>query len=387
MTRCYNPQINPNFLLGCHPLTLKDHFQDLDRQGIDVDTPILASNDQNDQRSGKKVKTVFQRLAPKRFLGKTHLIKFLYQKQQRQCKHNTLSNYCTAISTFLHFVQTLGRTQIDQLVPEDLEAYIEYEQDLGKKPATLQLRLVGFYSFVRYLVDQQVLPPDRFARKIRIKLPDTLPKAMDPVDIKRLLTVIKDVQDRAMILVMLRTGMRIGELLNLKMDDVRLYEQKILIWEGEKNCTGRSVCLSNDASTALSRWFYCRDPKKVHVFYARGRNTMGYTTAREMMNKYIDKAGLAAKRYTLHSLRHTFATDLLNAGMRLECLQQLLGHSTLEMTLRYARLTDKTRENEYFKAMAIIEGEVTNGADSFNCPFPSSPEAPELFATHDQKLS
>ena len=89
-----------------------------------------------------------------------------------------------------------------------------------------------------------------------------------------------------------------------------------------------------------------------------------------MLQKYLNKAGLAGRNYSLHSLRHTFATDLLNAGMRIECLQQLLGHGSLQMTLRYARLTDKTREQEYFTAMAIIEGEMNDGSDPFDCPLP-----------------
>jgi site-specific recombinase XerD len=66
-------------------------------------------------------------------------------------------------------------------------------------------------------------------------------------------------------------------------------------------------------------------------------------------------AGLQHKGYTIHSLRHTFASELLNAGMRLEYLQLLLGHRNIEITRRYARLTDKSREEEYFRAMAIIE--------------------------------
>ena len=70
---------------------------------------------------------------------------------------------------------------------------------------------------------------------------------------------------------------------------------------------------------------------------------------------YIEKAGLAHRGYTVHTLRHTFATELLNAGMRLECLQVLLGHRCIEETRRYARLTDKTREEEYFRAMSVIE--------------------------------
>ncbi len=77
-----------------------------------------------------------------------------------------------------------------------------------------------------------------------------------------------------------------------------------------------------------------------------------------MFNKYLQKAGLQYNSYTLHCLRHTFATDLLNARMPLECLRVLLGHSNLEITRRYARLSDKTREEEYFTAMdRILKGD------------------------------
>ena len=80
--------------------------------------------------------------------------------------------------------------------------------------------------------------------------------------------------------------------------------------------------------------------------------------------KYLDQAGLAHSRYTLHCLRHTFATDLLNARMPLECLRVLLGHTSLEVTRIYARLTDKTREQEYFMAMErILRGE-SDGNDA-----------------------
>ena len=82
-----------------------------------------------------------------------------------------------------------------------------------------------------------------------------------------------------------------------------------------------------------------------------------------MFIKYLHKAGLQYSGYTLHCLRHSFATELLNAGMRIECLQQLLGHSKLEVTRIYARLSDKAREREYFRAMAIIEGEASDGSD------------------------
>lgn len=78
-----------------------------------------------------------------------------------------------------------------------------------------------------------------------------------------------------------------------------------------------------------------------------------------MFNKYVDTAGLSHRGYTLHCLRHTFATELLNARMPLECLRVLLGHTSLEVTRRYARLSDTTREQEYFSAMErILQGEI-----------------------------
>jgi hypothetical protein len=67
------------------------------------------------------------------------------------------------------------------------------------------------------------------------------------------------------------------------------------------------------------------------------------------------ESGLGHKGYSLHSLRHTFATNMLNAGLRLEVLQQILGHLTIDITLQYARISDMTREDAYFKAMKIIE--------------------------------
>ena len=114
---------------------------------------------------------------------------------------------------------------------------------------------------------------------------------------------------------------------------------------------------------------------------------MSYTAAREVLCKYLDRAKLAHKGYSLHCLRHTCATELLNAGMRLECLQQVLGHSTVEQTRRYARLTDKTREEEYFRAMVRIEGRQSDDRDGAPCEVPTLSEETQLLEPHDQELS
>ena len=177
----------------------------------------------------------------------------------------------------------------------------------------------------------------------------------DPDDANQLLSIIENPRDRAMIMILLRTGMRIGELLNTKTQDLHLRDRKIDIYESEKNRLGRVVYLSDDAMSAVKAWFSIREVHKDFLFYAQGRNTMSYSTARQIFENYLKRAGLTHKGHSLHALRHTFASELLNAGMRIECLQPLLGHSSLDVTRRYARLTDKTREEEYFRAMTIIE--------------------------------
>jgi integrase len=134
--------------------------------------------------------------------------------------------------------------------------------------------------------------------------------------------------------------MRIGELLNTKMIDLNLKEKKIEIFEAQKNRVGRVVYLSSDAISTLRAWIRKRDPAEEYLFYSPQHNMLSYETARYTFKKYINKAGLPHKRYTLHCLRHTYARDMVNADMRLEYLQPILGHSSIEMTRRYARLTD-----------------------------------------------
>ena len=305
---------------------------------------------------------------------------------RRNVSTQTLKTAFTAIQSFQAFLQNCGKFDLRSLTQEDLEAFVESQQDRGLKPLSVKNNLRQVQTFLRYLIAGGIVSSDVLARPIRIKVPDALPRAMDPLDVKRLLSVTQNVRDRAMILVLLRTGMRIGELLRTRVSDVHLEERKILLWVGEKNRTGRVVYLSEDACEALRAWERKRDAGKALLFYAQGRSSMGYTAARTLLGKYLKKANLSHKGYSLHCLRHTCATELLNAGMRLECLQQLLGHSTVEQTRRYARLTDKTREEEYFRAMARIEGRQSDERDRGAGEVSTVFEEAQLLDPYDQEL-
>ena len=307
----------------------------------------------------KPIDYVLTRLAGMDFPGKLYVEDYLRHQYRRNFKPNTLRSSLTGCELFLSFLKGQGKTQLGQITKQDLEAFVEHELDRGLMIVTVKTRLCVVYAFLRFLHDKGLVEADLLVRRIKLRLPDPLPKAINPDDVRSLLAVLDDVRDRAMILVLLRTGMRIGELLSTRVGDVNLHERKIAIWEAEKNLVGRVVCISDDAAAALQSWFRKRDPDKVVLFYGIGRSSLTYQGARAMFMKYLKKAALGHKGYTLHCLRHTFASEVLNAGMHLEAVQVLLGHSSAEVTRRYARLTDKTREKEYFKAMEIIErGEI-----------------------------
>jgi site-specific recombinase XerD len=302
---------------------------------------------------------VLARLSVVEFPAKDYVEDYLRHLHRRNCKFTTLSSKLTALQLFLSFTGDLGKRHIEEITREDLEAFVEHEQDRGLRTVSVKTRLSAIYAFLHFWHDKGVVSSELLVRKIRLRLPEPLPRAIDPDDVNRLLAVLDEVRDRAMILVLLRAGMRIGELLNTQVRDLNLSERKIAIYEAEKNGVGRVVYISKDALCALKAWLGKRDPNNELLFYGQGRSSLTYNGARLMFLKYLKKAGLGHKGYSLHCLRHTFASEMLNAGMRLECLQPLLGHSNIEVTRRYAKLTDKTREEEYFRAMEIIEkGEI-----------------------------
>jgi integrase/recombinase XerD len=380
MARPVRSTDNPNYYFGCHPLPRLDELGIFpnDQKAVPaisfsrfpsasiLDGVITWKRCRTQRR--RALDNALERIIRGNLPGEAHVLNYLNHLYRRNCKPNTIKNASITIGIFLKYAQKRGREHLAQITRRDLEAFVEHEQDRGMKANTIRFRIQSLYGFFRFLLPEKVIHPDLLTRKIKIKLPQSLPRAMAPCDEIKLITAIDHTRDRAMILMLLRTGMRIGELLNLRVNDVDVNERTVKIYEGEKNSVGRVCYISDDAREALRAWLTARNERKSYLFYGR-YGPLGYTIVRERFIRYLHRAGLSNKRYTLHSLRHTFATDLLNAGMRLECLQQLLGHSKLEVTRIYAKLSDATREEEYFRAMAKIEKGETNGAYGLDCEF------------------
>lgn len=313
--------------------------------------------------------------------GYEYVIAHLYDKYRRNLTISTIGQTGRTLHGFLSFLQESGRSGVEEVSRQDIAAYVEHEQERDLKINSVRNHLQTVYAFIQYLVDNDILPWEILRKKIRVRLPEVLPRAIAAEDMRKILAVIETVRDRALIMLLLHTGMRIGELLQLKMADIILPERKILLFIGEKNLHGRTVYYSRETEHVLKRWIATRDQDSEYLFYGYRGQELSYVGAWMIMKKAVRKAGLENKGYSLHSLRHTFATNMLNAGLRLEVLQKLLGHLTIDITLRYAKISDITREEAYFQAMAVIEKGEQHEYDRVNPALQAVFEEKELLGT------
>jgi site-specific recombinase XerD len=319
--------------------------------------------------------------------GNDLVAEYLHDKYIKNLSFHTIDHSGGTILAFMRFLDRQGSSLLT-LTRREIGAFVEYEQDRGLKVVSIIAHLRAIYAFVAYLVRQEVLPPEIMNPKVRMQEPDALPKAIPDEDIKSIFNTVTSVRDRALLMLLYRTGMRIGELLQVKVDDIILPNQTILLYVGSKNYEGREVYYSSDAEQALKDWLRTRDATKRYLFYGRSDRPLSYVSAWTAMRNALKRAGLLDKGYSLHNLRHTFATEMINHGMRVEVLQQILGHQDIEMTMRYARLSNKRIEEDYYRAMSIIHG--GGGSDE---PYRRSTalqkvfEEKKLLKSHKKKLS
>ncbi len=156
---------------------------------------------------------------------------------------------------------------------------------------------------------------------------------------------------------MLRCGLRAGEARTLLWSAIN-WEQQTFRIDNSKGAVDRVVYYSTDVETALRQWQKTKKQDSPYVFPSPMKAYEGKPLSRvrshTLFAHYIAKAGLNPA-YTSHCLRHTFATSLLNAGASLEVLKELMGHTSLDMTLRYAKLYDATKRQQYDQAMEQTE--------------------------------
>ena len=175
--------------------------------------------------------------------GQEQFVEYIRFKYQKNCKPNTLCGAYTTVHQFLMYLRDIQKAGLGALTRSDIEGFFERQQNRGLKSGSLATRLGCLYAFIRFLVDEGIVGSELLFRKISIKAQSTLRKDINRDDVDMLLSVIEDLRDRALVILLLRTGLRISELLNIKMSDINLEEQTIRIYESMKTGSGLVVYL------------------------------------------------------------------------------------------------------------------------------------------------
>jgi site-specific recombinase XerD len=273
-------------------------------------------------------------------------------------------------STHIHYSSDLKiffstcSKSIAEVTMKDVDQYIEDCQEKGHAIATINRRLAALCSFYRFLAMMSDEAPTNPVRPRRhfIHQGKRLPRDVSDGDLARLFAVIDSLRDRAMFLLMLRCGLRVGEVRNLSMSDLYLYSisgNLPRLWLHGKGDRERVVYLSSQAMTALEAWLEMRpNGKEQAVFVNRSGKRLTVTGIQLQLASYCQRAevstGYAPLWVTCHQLLHTFGRHLVEARVPVTTIQRLLGHARIRTTETYLHISDQQVQADYEAAMEQI---------------------------------
>ena len=245
---------------------------------------------------------------------------------------------------------------IEHVNYDKIIAYIDYLLDRRLRPETINCHLKSIRRFYSYLRDEKQIAisnPVRTGCKLRISQP--LPKHLKDEEVIRLFNVIKSNRDRAMFMLMLRCGLRVEEVANLSLTAIDWRRSRLYVFNG-KGQKDRVVYISHDTHKALADYVKQRLSLRVKKVFLVQKGThkgkpLSVRGIQKRMEYYAKKAGLPV---SCHQLRHTMATQLLNADADLVSIQDLLGHSRIKTTQRYCRVSNLKVQRDYFKAIEEV---------------------------------
>ena len=276
----------------------------------------------------------------------TSISKFLeYQRYERGASEHTLRAYDKDLNDFLAFLDRTGRAAafpagVDRLT---LRHYMGDMASRGLSNRSAARRISCLRSFFRFLRMRNEISENPADMVRTPKFSKALPNVLDEKQAERLVEApegdgMAALRDRAMLELLYGAGLRVGELVGLNVRDVDIGLGILRVrGKGKKE---RLVPIAGEALTALQKYMDARAgrPAAEAVFLSRLGCRLDQRSVRRLLRKYSCKAGLNA-RVTPHTLRHSYATHLLNRGADLRSLQELLGHSSLSTTQVYTHLT------------------------------------------------
>jgi len=289
-----------------------------------------------------------------------HVDRFLgYLESERGCSHQTLRAYAGDLAAFARFINRDGEFDPRQVSTLDLRHYLAHMRRQGAARTTVARKVACLRSFYKFLIREGVVSDNPATSLTLPRRRQRLPTFLDEAEVLRLLespdrTTVAGRRDRAILETLYSTGMRIGELAAVNIEDVDLIGEVVKArGKGKKE---RLVPLGRPAIEALRDYLAVRSAiargRRVHrraLFINKAGGRLSERGIRRIFNKYARAAGLS-DQVSPHTLRHSFATHMLNRGADLRAVQELLGHASIATTQVYAHVTTEKLKKVYHKA-------------------------------------
>ncbi|MGN0154594.1 MAG: site-specific tyrosine recombinase XerD [Lachnospiraceae bacterium] len=278
-----------------------------------------------------------------------------YLTNVKRASKNTIASYKRDLVKLNNFLTDSGCTEIDKITSTNLNAYVLMIEKQGMSTATVSRNIASIKAFFLYLLKQGFISEDPSETLKPPKIEKKAPVILTIEEVNLLLeqpngTAPKDIRDKAMLELLYATGMRVSELINLKVKDVNLSMNYLQCHDGNKE---RIIPFTNETREALENYIHnardvmCKSEQE-YLF----TNCQGSPMTRQgfwkIIKYYSAKAGIK-KDITPHTIRHSFAMHLVSNGADLKSVQEMLGHSDISTTQIYAKANANTKLKEVYE--------------------------------------
>ncbi len=276
-------------------------------------------------------------------------------RYRRSLKRKNYSPH--TVKTYLHILARFTgwlTVPLTEVTRHEMGSYVDHLLRKQLSPKTVICHLQTVRLFFDYLINDEGMDMTNPVTRISIRLPKPLPRHLKDDQVRKFLAAVNDVRDRAMFIVMLRCGLRVEEVSRLTIGAIDLPRSRLFVANG-KGAKDRVVYLSKDARSSLEAYLKIRSSKLRNLFLVGKGRVKGTPISVRGIQKRIEfYAEITGIDVSCHSLRHTFATQLLNADADLSSIQDLLGHAHITTTQRYCKVSNLKVQRDYYNAIEVV---------------------------------
>jgi len=277
-----------------------------------------------------------------------------YIELEKEYSKNTVSSYKNDLDDFKEFLTKIDKDPIE-IDKKDIFNYLVFLSKKKLKPASLRRKISALRSFYKFLIREELIENDPTIDLTLPKKDKVLPDVISVEEIEKLVNIIpekgfKGKRDRALIELLYSSGLRVSEIINLKINEIDLKNGYLKCFgKGSKE---RIVPFGSFAKDLLIEYIEERDKNNINsdlLFVTKKGKKIVRQEINNILNRYAKKSKLKKKIHP-HMLRHSFATHLLERGADLRSVQELLGHVDISTTQIYTHLTKEHLREVYMNS-------------------------------------